>query len=99
MLTTRWGRRQQVEPKPDVRTVLGPFMALKHNPSLMLKLRAAQRTAYRRIRISEPHGPVDISRSTGQRGAPRSADRRVGKECVRTCRSRWRPDHSKKKKQ
>src|SRR3546814_6870130 len=70
MLTTRWGRRQQVEPKPDVRTVLGPFMALKHNPSLMLKLRAAQRTAYRRIRIYEPHGPVDISRSNGKRGAP-----------------------------
>src|SRR3546814_12330525 len=23
----------------------------------------------------------------------RSAERRVGKECVRTCRSRWSPDH------
>src|SRR3546814_20579799 len=28
----------------------------------------------------------------------RSAERRVGKECVSTCRSRWSPDHSKKKK-
>src|SRR3546814_11022460 len=28
----------------------------------------------------------------------RSAERRVGKECVRTCRSRWSPYHSKKKK-
>src|SRR3546814_17555435 len=27
----------------------------------------------------------------------RSAERRVGKECVSTCRSRWSPDHSKKK--
>src|SRR3546814_10976843 len=26
----------------------------------------------------------------------RSAERRGGKECVRTCRSRWSPDHSKK---
>src|SRR3546814_14190687 len=26
----------------------------------------------------------------------RSAERRVGKECVRTCRSRWSPYHSKK---
>src|SRR3546814_20347815 len=26
----------------------------------------------------------------------RSEARRVGKECVSTCRSRWSPDHSKK---
>src|SRR3546814_17024629 len=29
---------------------------------------------------------------------PRSEERRVGKECVSTCRSRWEPYHSKKKK-
>src|SRR3546814_12723021 len=35
--------------------------------------------------------------STG--GTPhRSEERRVGKECVSTCRSRWSPDHSKKNK-
>src|SRR3546814_12147741 len=28
----------------------------------------------------------------------RSEERRVGKECVSTCRSRWRPYHKKKKK-
>src|SRR3546814_17088471 len=28
--------------------------------------------------------------------AVRSEERRVGKECVRTCRSRWSPDHYKK---
>src|SRR3546814_16038665 len=28
----------------------------------------------------------------------RSEARRVGKECVSTCRSRWLPDHQKKKK-
>src|SRR3546814_17963367 len=27
----------------------------------------------------------------------RSEERRVGTECVRTCRSRWSPDHEKKK--
>src|SRR3546814_19933540 len=27
----------------------------------------------------------------------RSEERRVGKECVSTCRSRWSPDNSKKK--
>src|SRR3546814_12916342 len=30
--------------------------------------------------------------------ADRSEERRVGKECVSTCRSRWSPYHSKKKK-
>src|SRR3546814_13881189 len=30
---------------------------------------------------------------------PRSEERRVGKECVSTCRSRWSPYHSKKKPQ
>src|SRR3546814_14996454 len=29
--------------------------------------------------------------------ALRSEERRVGKECVSTCRSRWSPYHSKKK--
>src|SRR3546814_12203850 len=29
----------------------------------------------------------------------RSEERRVGKECVSTCRSRWSPYHSKKKAQ
>src|SRR3546814_16584814 len=28
---------------------------------------------------------------------PRSEERRVGTECVSTCRSRWSPCHSKKK--
>src|SRR3546814_14992077 len=27
----------------------------------------------------------------------RSEERRVGKECVSTCRSRWSPDHEQKK--
>src|SRR3546814_17428370 len=31
--------------------------------------------------------------------APRSEERRVGKECVSTCRSRWSPSPYKKKKQ
>src|SRR3546814_16950108 len=30
-------------------------------------------------------------------GRHRSDERRVGKECVSTCRSRWSPYHSKKK--
>src|SRR3546814_2907419 len=36
-----------------------------------------------------------LARPAGQR----SEERRVGKECVSTCRSRWSPYHSKKKNQ
>src|SRR3546814_21082487 len=40
-------------------------------------------------------GPsAEIGRSAG-----RSEERRVGKECVSTCRSRWSPYHKKKKKE
>src|SRR3546814_18542322 len=34
--------------------------------------------------------------SFGSAGMMRSEERRVGKECVSTCRSRWSPYHSKK---
>src|SRR3546814_19686149 len=34
----------------------------------------------------------------GQRRRSRSEERRVGKECVSTCRSRWSPYHYKKNK-
>src|SRR3546814_15053998 len=37
-------------------------------------------------------------RTRGCRSPSRSEERRVGKECVSTCRSRWSPYHSKKKK-
>src|SRR3546814_21120414 len=48
-----------------------------------------------------PAGAAPIS---GHSRAPtaidrmRSEERRVGKECVRTCRSRWSQSHSQKKK-
>src|SRR3546814_11641848 len=47
--------------------------------------------------------PVRQAGYTGKRGAgqisARSEARRVGEECVSTCRSRWSPYHSKKKTQ
>src|SRR3546814_20977984 len=39
----------------------------------------------------------DIARIMNALGERRSEERRVGKECVSTCRSRWSPDHEKKK--
>src|SRR3546814_4724575 len=36
---------------------------------------------------------VDEGHLVGHRNADRSEERRVGKECVSTCRSRWSPYH------
>src|SRR3546814_14940771 len=44
---------------------------------------------------------MNLGRITGMDGlyfGVRSEERRVGKECGSTCRSRWSPAHSKKKK-
>src|SRR3546814_8351168 len=41
--------------------------------------------------------PSPGGRKIDSRGQLRSEERRVGKECVSTCRSRWSPSHSKKK--
>src|SRR3546814_16969113 len=65
------------------------------------------------LRYGQAHGRAEdeagLSRQTlgglaqqfytgiGQQGV-RSEERRVGKECVSTCRSRWSPYHYKKKK-
>src|SRR3546814_4213457 len=40
-----------------------------------------------RARIPDPNDPISFHHSV------RSEERRVGKECVSTCRSRWSPDH------
>ena len=39
--------------------------------------------------LTDDQGYGDLS----AHGHPRSEERRVGKECVSTCRSRWAPDH------
>src|SRR3546814_20815482 len=40
---------------------------------------------------------ADLAHDREHGGYRRSEERRVGKECVRTCRSRWSPYNSKKK--
>src|SRR3546814_14346998 len=60
----------------------------------------AGRVRKRRDR-SEGGGTMPCGPAGGQRiaaaGLARSEERRVGKECVSTCRSRWSPSHYKKK--
>src|SRR3546814_13697103 len=52
------------------------------------------------IRVIDDDGSdMDSGRTVGKRlrGVSRSEERRVGKECVRTCSSRWSPSHEKQK--
>src|SRR3546814_20287022 len=39
------------------------------------------------------HSRIDHSKIRSSRSRARSEERRVGKECVSTCRSRWSPYH------
>src|SRR3546814_17422049 len=44
-------------------------------------------------------GQAEIGGFSHQSREKRSEERRVGKECVSTCRTRWSPYHSKKKQE
>src|SRR3546814_12146475 len=50
--------------------------------------------------IASSEGGVEIEKTAEENpdAIQRSEERRVGKEGVSTCRSRWAPDHEKKKK-
>src|SRR3546814_11781959 len=59
---------------------------------------------HKRLTAGEAHALASfqffdrIARSSAAHQLGRSEERRVGKECVSTSRSRWSPYHSKKKK-
>src|SRR3546814_11103468 len=60
----------------------------------------------RREALADPNMPIEVAAvprfldlASERLSCPsRSEERRVGKECVSTCRSRWWPDPYKKKK-
>src|SRR3546814_2505202 len=63
----------------------------KRRYRLRLRLLAERVAAGRRDGVCEPHGQrLSAVHSATCR---RSEERRVGKECVSTCRSRWSPSH------
>src|SRR3546814_5584177 len=47
--------------------------------------------------VGLPVEPLQIAGYSISSPTSRSEERRVGKECVSTCRSRWSPSHYKKK--
>src|SRR3546814_17284765 len=61
-----------------------------------LHLWPRRRHGYRRYRAGARR---QRKRTPEHEHRTRSEERRVGKECVSTCRSRWSPYHYKKKKQ
>src|SRR3546814_13166524 len=69
-----------------------PISCATESPDLV------ERGTGRRPRVFR--GPSRRSRQgkAAPRKMGRSEERRVGKECVSTCRSRWSPYHTKKKK-
>src|SRR3546814_8657284 len=51
----------------------------------------------RYVRYAQGHVGLIVVEATAVHANKRSEERRVGKECVSTCRSRWSPYHLKKK--
>src|SRR3546814_16509161 len=45
------------------------------------------------VTCNPPYIPLDAWESVAVEARDRSEARRVGKECVSTCRSRWSPNH------
>src|SRR3546814_16665989 len=89
------------------------FVALRRHRMFRSVLRRGALTAENRHawRVDRDRGEDDLlARDAGteeaadvhvvaERDARRSEERRVGKECVSTCSSRWVPEHYKKKKE
>src|SRR3546814_17181980 len=86
-------------------SVLVPSMFIGHDPQIpsrheRRKVTVESCSLLILISASRTIGP-QLSRSTSNvsmRGFSRSEERRVGKECVSTCRTRWSPDHKNKNK-
>src|SRR3546814_12408127 len=85
-------------------TMIGPRKDMRFISRLeMIAVQEIGLAGYdQRMRTRQSHIVPDHMRHLDGRivplDQPRSDARRVGKECVSTCGSRWLPDHSKKKK-
>src|SRR3546814_19687109 len=85
---------------PRLRPIIGRGIAAVRGVGALqpVERRAMREAPLVRLRIigdgidAEIAAPARAA-SPRRRPAPRSEERRVGKECVRTCRSRWSPYH------
>src|SRR3546814_17274085 len=85
-------------------SIAGTRMQKRQKPSNEANLKKYRTAMLELLRMKQPRAsltgpelnPRPISLSPEARNlwvAFRSEERRVGKECVSTCRSRWSPDH------
>src|SRR3546814_13979470 len=63
------------------------------NYKLLLTLAMARLLQLLASPLKATHSSLSMSEPTTDRAKLRSEERRVGKECVSTCRSRWSPYH------
>src|SRR3546814_16319005 len=76
---------------------LGEHSRDRHSrPARRARPRHGPQTVWIGLRSRSDRGHLAAS-ATRMLRATRSEERRVGKECVSTCRSRWSPYHEKKK--
>src|SRR3546814_13156496 len=91
----------QKGPDRDAEAIKGdgrrPLRGLDRIGDQRMRRRRAARLPYPDANAREEELDVIMRHST--QDGHRSEERRVGKECVSTCRSRWSPYHKKKKKQ
>src|SRR3546814_12634531 len=76
-----------VEPVTDIVAVEQEAVPVHPVQLLFDEVRDRRFTRPREAGEPEQRGPLILQ------ARARSEERRVGKECVRTCRSRWWPDH------
>src|SRR3546814_19883931 len=88
-------RRRRVRHRIAVGIDDADFTQVQRAHRLLDLLQVADHHPGQRTRLQRACGRVDLLRGqvAALRVAQRSEERRVGKECVRTCRSRWSPYH------
>src|SRR3546814_12413921 len=97
-----FGKAGEANPRRQVDHAIFNAAIITHKHGQCLTLRQRHKTElpqhglplWHQYDSSTGREPGQHSRRRGQR----SEERRVGKECVSTCRSRWSPYHSKKNK-
>src|SRR3546814_20873018 len=96
----RFGPLLAATPKGDIRHLIPRSNAVEQmgegaSPAMLLFPRFGFEPATRPVARSECF--MRLAQASTNYVALRSEERRVGKECVSTCRSRWSPYHYKKK--
>ena len=86
--------RLMAEPSPDMRVELAGKLASDLSGKRLTAAEVALAQDIVRILAKDVEVKVRAALSRGLRHASlRSEERRVGKECLRLCRSRWSPYH------